>query len=175
MYGRILDYPLFHCRGEFFEVLLQLLQGMELMHVHGIVQGDVATQNIAMGESRVVHEGSHFCDTRTLRALRLLFVEKSLLSFPINYYFIDFGLASRNPAGTADATTVGYSGSWRKPIPELSATIPYNPFKTDVCRLGLTLQEAIEPNPAFELFNPLVKSMCNPDPGRRPSPTEALN
>ncbi|KAJ7054436.1 hypothetical protein C8F01DRAFT_490286 [Mycena amicta] len=190
VHGRRFNYPPFHCRGEFFHALFQLLQGMEFMHEHNIVHGqvtvldllcrsqscrDTAIQNIVMDETRVVPKGSHFMADRTHSGHSYLFSWKNRCSVsPVDYYYIDFGLTFHFPAGVKDATMVGYYGSWRKPIPELSATVPYNPFQVDVCRLGLTILEVIEPYPALADFIPLGKLMCDPDPTRRPTPTEAL-
>ncbi|KAJ6597799.1 hypothetical protein DFH09DRAFT_903879 [Mycena vulgaris] len=172
LYGRRFNYPPFHCRGEVFDALFQLLQGMEFMHEHNIVHGDAATQNIIMDEVRVVPKGSHFITERTHTGHSRLFSWNNRCSVsPVDYYYIDFGLTFYYPAGVNDATMVGYYGSWRKPIPELSATIPYNPFKVDVCRLGMTI---LDPYPALEDLAPLGKIMCDPDPSRRPTPTEAL-
>ncbi|KAJ7080928.1 hypothetical protein B0H15DRAFT_933066 [Mycena belliarum] len=175
MYGRRFDYPPFHCRGEFFEAFFQLLQGMEFMHEHNIVHGDAAIQNIIMDETRVVPKGSHFIADRTHSGHSRLFSWKDRCSVaPVDYYYIDFGLTFYFPAGVRNATMLGYYGSWREPIPELSATVPYNPFKVDVCRLGLTILEVIEPYPALADFIPLAKRLCDRDPNRRPTPTEAL-
>ncbi|KAJ7080930.1 hypothetical protein B0H15DRAFT_474123 [Mycena belliarum] len=175
MYGRRFHYPPFHCREELFDALSQLLQGMEFMHEHNIVHGDAAIQNIIMDETRVVPKGSHFLAERTHSGHSRLFSWKNRCSVaPVNYYYIDFGLTFHFPAGVNDATMVGYYGSWRKPIPELSATVPYNPFKVDVCRLGLTILRVIAPYPALADFAPLGNRMCDPDSSQRPTPTEAL-
>ncbi|KAJ7172959.1 kinase-like domain-containing protein [Mycena crocata] len=176
MYGRQFNYPPFHCRGEFFDALRQLLQGMEFMHEHQIVHGDVASQNIMMDETRVVPKGSHFIRDRTHRGHSRLFSWKNRCSVsPVDYHYIDLGLTFCFPAGVDDARMRGYCGSWRKEIPELSDTVPYNPFKVDICRLGLTVLEVIKPYPALEIFVPLGQTMCDPDPSRRPTATTALH
>ncbi|KAJ7080931.1 kinase-like domain-containing protein [Mycena belliarum] len=175
MYGRRIDYPPFHCRTEFFDALQQLLEGLEFMHAHNLVHGDIATQNIIMDESRVVPKGSHFCDSRTHYGHTPFFSWKNRCSVsPVDYYYIDFELTMHYPVGSQSAEAVGYYGSWRKPIPELSASVPYNPFKVDICRLGLTVLEIIKPYPALGIFVALGNAMCDPDPSRRPSAGEAL-
>ncbi|KAJ7172958.1 hypothetical protein C8R43DRAFT_677634 [Mycena crocata] len=99
MYGRRFHYPPFHCRGEFFYALRQLLQGMEFMHEHNIVHGDIATQNIIMNESRVVSNGSHFCNSDTHYGHSFLFSWRNRCSvMPVNYYYIDFELTRHYPA-----------------------------------------------------------------------------
>ncbi|KAJ7172957.1 hypothetical protein C8R43DRAFT_860885, partial [Mycena crocata] len=60
-------------------------------------------------------------------------------------------------------------------IPELSATVPYNPFEADICRLGLTIRDVSKHYPALEILVPLIDHMCHSDPSLRPSATEALS
>ncbi|KAJ7113253.1 kinase-like domain-containing protein [Mycena crocata] len=175
MYGRRFHYPPFHCRKEFFDALRQLLQGMEFMHEHNIVHGDAAAQNIMMDETLVVPKGSHFVRDRTHKGYSRLFTWTNRCSVsPVDYYYIDFGLTFVFSVGIDHAKMIGYCGRWRKQIPELSDTVPYNPFKVDICRLGLTILDVIKPYPALEIFVPLGRSMCDPDPSRRPTATTAL-
>ncbi|KAJ7172965.1 hypothetical protein C8R43DRAFT_874124 [Mycena crocata] len=176
MYGRRINYPPFHCRKEVFDAVRQLLQGMEFMHEHNIVHGDVATQNIIMDESRVVPNGSHFCKSRTHHGHSSLFSWRNRCSVsPVDYYYIDFELTTHYPIGNDHAEALGNYGSWRKPIPELSASVPYNPFKVDICRLGLTIRDIIKPYPALEIMMPLTDNMCHSDPSLRPSAREVLS
>ena len=54
---------------------------------------------------------------------------------PVPYYFIDFGLFSMfSPDDTSRLVTGVYGLD--KEVPELSATIPYDPFKVDIFILG---------------------------------------
>ena len=53
---------------------------------------------------------------------------------PVKYYFIDFGLSSRFQPGDS-FLVVGTQGRDKEP-PELSDTVPYNPFPLDVFVLG---------------------------------------
>lgn len=57
---------------------------------------------------------------------------------PPKYYFIDFGISSYFPPG-CDPLVVGRDGRDSE-VPELSDTVPYNPFKTDVFIIGNLLK-----------------------------------
>lgn len=54
---------------------------------------------------------------------------------PVKYYFIDFELSTRYPAGQIGILDVGVLGQDRS-VPESSNTVPYDPFKMDIYQLG---------------------------------------
>ena len=54
---------------------------------------------------------------------------------PLQYYFIDFESATYYPPEEKNPLCVGTTGQERS-VPELSETVPYNPFKLDVYQLG---------------------------------------
>lgn len=53
------------------------------------------------------------------------------LGLPVRYYFIDYGLSSRFPATATSRLVTGDDGR-DQDVPELSATVPYDPFPVDV-------------------------------------------
>ena len=57
----------------------------------------------------------------------------------VEYYFIDFGIAVRIPFGMDSKTTLGILGL-DQDVPELSDTVPYDPFKVDIFILGNLFQ-----------------------------------
>ncbi|KAJ7797973.1 hypothetical protein B0H13DRAFT_2168018 [Mycena leptocephala] len=59
-------------------------------------------------------------------------------------------------------------------IPELSNTIPYDPFKIDIYQLGRTILNVIKPYPGLWLFKELGDKMCARNPDDRPTPAQAL-
>ncbi|KAK6985010.1 hypothetical protein R3P38DRAFT_336570 [Favolaschia claudopus] len=61
-----------------------------------------------------------------------------------------------------------------KTIPELSLTVPYNPFKVNIFQLGLTMHNSIDTYPALKLFRPVADRMTSTDPNDRPEPAESL-
>ena len=54
---------------------------------------------------------------------------------PLKYFFIDFEMAVRFPPDEQNPLSIGRVGQERN-VPELSDTVPYNPFKLDVFQLG---------------------------------------
>ena len=54
---------------------------------------------------------------------------------PIKYYYIDFGISSYIPPGSPEKLVLGDYGRDRD-VPELSTSVPYDPFKVDVFILG---------------------------------------
>lgn len=54
---------------------------------------------------------------------------------PIKYYYIDFGISVHIPPDTHPKLAVGPYGRDRE-VPELSADIPYDPFKVDIFIIG---------------------------------------
>ena len=62
---------------------------------------------------------------------------------PLNYYFVDFEMAEYFPPGTDDRLCLGIYGQ-EKDVPEMSMTIPYDPFKLDVFQLGSAMTHLME-------------------------------
>jgi hypothetical protein len=58
---------------------------------------------------------------------------------PLKYYFIDFETSRQYSSDDQNPLCVGICGQARN-VPEMSETVPYNPFKLDVYQLGTTLQ-----------------------------------
>lgn len=54
----------------------------------------------------------------------------------VRYYFIDFGISSRDKD-----QVLGIDG--QEPAPELSATVPYDPYKLDVYVLGMAYRHLL--------------------------------
>jgi len=97
-----------------------------------------------MDETRVVPNGSHFARPESHDGTHhhLTWRHRCTVG-PVDYFYIDFGLSKWHPNGHESATAIGIVGQL-KDIPELSDTVPYNPFKLDICQLGRTILEVIE-------------------------------
>jgi len=59
-------------------------------------------------------------------------------------------------------------------IPELSLTVPYNPFYVDIFQLGLAMSRIIDVYPALEVFRTVSASMTVDDPLARATLEDAL-
>ncbi|KAJ7078440.1 kinase-like domain-containing protein [Mycena belliarum] len=174
-YCRVFNYPPFHCSNEFIEAMTQFLDGLQFMHQHNISHYDIAPQNMVMDESRVVPNGSHFFRPRTHTGFHGLFTWNNRCAVsPVDYYYIDFGLSLYFRDGKDTALYLGTLRTFPT-IPELSDTVPYNPFKVDIFQLGLTMEKLIDAYPDLENFRPVSQSMTAPVPGDRPTPADALS
>jgi hypothetical protein len=84
---------------------------------------------------------------------------------PVRYYFVDFGISIQIPREVYPKAAVGEFGLDRD-APELSATVPYDPFKLDVFILGnMYRKEIYAVCDLYFVMN--VHLMCS----RRNSPT----
>ncbi|KAJ6602660.1 kinase-like domain-containing protein [Mycena vulgaris] len=172
-YCRRSNYPPFHSRNEFLEAMNQFLEGLQFMHEHNIVHFDIAPQNMMMDETRAIPKGSHFSNPRTHTGFYDLFSWNDRCTVgPVDYYYIDFGLSLYFPDGEDAALYVGTLRTFPT-IPELSQTVPYNPFKVDIFQLGLTIHNLIDAYPDLEEFRPVAENMTAKNPNDRPNPLDA--
>lgn len=61
---------------------------------------------------------------------------------PVKYYFVDFGIAVRIPPDVQPKRALGDYGIDRE-VPELSVTVPYDPFKVDIFIVGNVFRKQI--------------------------------
>ncbi|KAJ6554567.1 kinase-like domain-containing protein [Mycena capillaripes] len=173
-YCREFDYPPFHCMNEFMEAMTQFLEGLQFMHEHNIAHFDIAPQNMVMDESRVIPNGSHFAQPDTHTGFYGLFSWNNRCTVsPVQYFYIDFGLSLYYPQGKDTAETCGSLRTFPT-IPELSDTVPYNPFTVDIFQLGLTIRKLINTYPDLEDFRPVADAMTATNPKDRPTPQASL-
>ena|ERR1700683_3197763 len=105
---------------------------------------DACLLNLMMDETRVVPKGSHFANRESHDGTDSHFTWRHRCTVsPVDYFYIDFGSSTWHPNGHENAMALGVVGQL-KDIPELSDTVPYNPFKLDICQLGRTIMEIIE-------------------------------
>lgn len=114
----------------------------------------------------------------------------SRAAVPINYYYIDFGISTRFAPDSPSKLVVGSWGLDWEP-PELSETVPYDPFKLDVFLIGnlmrrqfcdvriIALYTSNSLTDTFEqkylnltMLEPLMNRMVDQDPARRPTAAE---
>lgn len=70
---------------------------------------------------------------------RAPFVTRLATRPPVKYYYIDFGLSTKFEPEEATRLVLGRDGR-DQDVPELSDTIPYDPFKVDVFIVGNVLR-----------------------------------
>lgn len=102
-----------------------------------------------MDSTRVIPGGFHFVKTGSRDGTRFNLTWKHRCSVaPVDYYYIDLGLASCYPTGPDGAAVFGRYGQL-KDVPEFSDTVPFNPFKVDVYQMGRTILEIAEVSQLF--------------------------
>ena len=61
---------------------------------------------------------------------------------PVTYYFVDFGISTHFQREQDERLVVGEDGI-DKDVPELSPSVPYDPFKVDIFILGNVFRREI--------------------------------
>lgn len=62
------------------------------------------------------------------------------IDVPVKYYFIDFGISTQFAPDQHSRLVLGTDGLDDE-VPELSKTVPYDPFKTDIFIIGNLLRQ----------------------------------
>lgn len=96
---------------------------------------DCAYKNIMMDASALFPRGFHPVVQSALPDISAEAPALSRTAAPVNYFFIDFGISSHFPLDSSPRLVVGSSALDHEP-PELSCTVPYDPFKLDVFFIG---------------------------------------
>ncbi|KAH9478490.1 hypothetical protein JR316_0008945 [Psilocybe cubensis] len=157
---------------EVLELLEQLIQGIQFLHEHHIAHRDACCGNFLMDPTNVIpssfHHAANYCqpDGKT----RIIYRDRCAVA-PVKYYLIDFETARFFAPGTG---CVGYYGQV-KYVPEMSGTIPYDPFKLDVFQLGDVVDRFVQEYEGLDFLSPLAESMRYFDPELRPTATESLS
>ncbi|KAJ6473791.1 kinase-like domain-containing protein [Mycena sanguinolenta] len=175
-YCRRFNSPPFHCREEFVDAMTQYIEGLQFMHEHNIVHFDIAPQNMVMEESRLIPKGSHWYDPDSHSGFHGHFFSwknRCSLRPTIQYYYIDFGLSKHFPRGKESARIAVTLRTFPM-IPELSLTVPYNPFYVDIFQLGLAMSQIIDEYPALEDFRSIAASLTVDNPHARATLEDAL-
>jgi hypothetical protein len=102
-----------------------------------------------MDATRVIPSGFHHVSRHTHDGVdwdgENLTLRSRLSVQAVDYFFIDFGLSTRFPSFEERTFVTGKLGQ-NKTVPELSNTVPYDPFKVDIYQMGGIIQELVEVN-----------------------------
>ncbi|KAH9478402.1 hypothetical protein JR316_0008856 [Psilocybe cubensis] len=163
--------PFRHVR-EVLNALDQIMEGIVFLHEHRIAHRDACNLNFMMDPTDVIPSGFHFaCDWHQPDGVtRIHFRDRC--SFPqLRYYLIDFETAQIFPP---NSFTIGRYGQV-KDVPEMSETVPYDPFKLDVYQVGSLVKTLIELYEGLDFLVPLRDIMRCPNPELRPTASESLS
>ncbi|KAI0643711.1 hypothetical protein C8Q79DRAFT_1120662 [Trametes meyenii] len=173
-YLRWIDCPPFEYVEDMLECGEQILEGLVFLHDHGVAHRDCAYKNIMMDATAMYPKGFHpiregFLPDNSGQAPVL-----HRIDVPIKYYFIDFGISTRFSVNQQPRLVLGTQGLDDE-VPELSDTVPYDPFRTDVFIIGnLFQQQFLQRFSNARMLSSLVMRMVSKDPTRRPDAAEAL-
>ena len=105
---------------------------------------DACYFNLMVDPSKLCPEGFHFGDPRYRDDFRTpsRWLERRSVA-PLDYYFIDFELAEYFPPSLDNRLCIGFYGQ-NKNVPEMSLTVPYDPFKLDVFQLGGAMADLVK-------------------------------
>ncbi|KAI9063418.1 hypothetical protein FKP32DRAFT_1592487 [Trametes sanguinea] len=168
---RYIDSPPFETVEDVLECLDQVLEGLVFIHDHDVAHRDCAYKNVMMDASALFPQGFHPDMDYKLPDMSAPAPVLSRSVAPVRYYLIDFGISTRF---TPDMPrlVVGRDGLDQEP-PELSSTVPYDPFKLDVFLIGNLIRRRIyEKYSNLGMLEPLMNRMVDADPAKRSTAAE---
>ncbi|KAI9059871.1 hypothetical protein FKP32DRAFT_1093163 [Trametes sanguinea] len=167
-YLRPWNDPEFIMIGDVVDFVSQMLESLLFLHGHTVAHRDIAPQNVMMDGRSLYPHGHHpVWRDRSPDAIEDL-IPLARIDHPVKYYYVDFGLSVRFSPGESTLVVgdVGRDAS----VPELSSTVPYNGYKVDIYALGTFFEkELVQTYRDTEFLKPLVESMKQREPARRPT------
>ncbi|EJD38712.1 hypothetical protein AURDEDRAFT_139510 [Auricularia subglabra TFB-10046 SS5] len=156
--------------NELIDMMVQLFEGIVFLHKHGVAHRDCTGGNILQDSSSAfpgLRCHPWYCYMSEDMQTTYDPLPRYMCTF--RYYFIDFGVSSR------DEYLVTGSICRDASAPELSETVPYNPFKLDVYLIGNHfLEDYLNKYSNLEFLRPLLLHMTRRDPNGRPTAEESL-
>lgn len=166
--------PAFQYVKEIIDLVDQVLEGLVFLHEKGVAHRDCVLHNFLMDPGAMYPEGFHPVCTAYKRDYSGFADYLPRSAVGVKYYFADFGISVHMSDENRQTLVTGASGRDQDP-PELSATVPYDPFKLDIFIIGNMLkQEFCDRFSNTEFLRPLANRMTVADPRSRPSAEEAL-
>ncbi|KIO18908.1 hypothetical protein M407DRAFT_31417 [Tulasnella calospora MUT 4182] len=165
---REINSPDFDSIPEVLDLVQQTLEGLAFLHENEVAHRDCSFGNILMDARALFPVLWHPQSSIVTPQGRMITKTRSRTEVGgVRYYFIDFGLSTRG-----ENLTTGFAGNER--APELSNTIPYDPYRLDLYILGKVYQEKLlDEFINVEFLQPLIDRMTASNPADRPSAAEA--
>jgi len=168
------DFPPFQYVKEIMDFVDQVLEGLAFIHEKGIAHRDCVMHNFLMDADAMYPEGFHPVKQMYKRDYSgwATYIPRSVAG--VRYYFADFGISTHLPEENPQKLVTGVKGRDQQP-PELSETVPYDPFKLDIFIIGNMLRQEFCDNLSnVEFLRSLAQWMTHTDPEQRPTANEAL-
>ncbi|KAH9478393.1 hypothetical protein JR316_0008847 [Psilocybe cubensis] len=148
------------------------LIGVQFLHEHQIAHRDACILNFMMDPTNVLPKGFHHANASCQPDGKtpIEFNDRCLVG-TVRYYLIDYETADIFPPGTL---CIGRYGQ-EKDVPEMSDTVPYDPFKLDVYQVGCVIRTLIEEYEGLDFLAPVRDSLTCQSPETRPTATESLS
>ena len=104
---------------------------------------DCSLKNVLLDASRMYPLGFHPVEDTYLDDITTTAPVIPRLEAGAKYYFVDYGISSYFPAGSQRELVLGVAGR-DQDVPELSNSVPYDPFKVDIFTVGNVLRSEIQ-------------------------------
>lgn len=171
---RLIDSPEFETVDNLIDCADQLLEGLVFLHDHGVAHRDCTYRNILMEATALFPKSFHPVYDELLPDGYTPAPILSRICVPVKYYYVDFGISVFIPPDVHPKLAIGPHGR-DKEVPELSETVPYDPFKVDIFILGNFFRRYFyDKFSNVDFFLPLIRSMTQEVPTSRPTAAEAL-
>ncbi|CAL1702594.1 unnamed protein product [Somion occarium] len=173
---RPIDNPAFESVDELLDFGDQILEGLVFLHEHDVAHRDCSSGNLLMDATSMYPQGFHPVNLAAQPSFhgRASYVSRSSAPKPVRYFYVDFGYSVHIPPSAPEKLVVGDLGRDQAP-PELSAEVPYDPFKLDIFLIGNVFRKQFyQKYTNVDFLVPFIISMTERDPAVRPSASEAL-
>ncbi|TEB23476.1 hypothetical protein FA13DRAFT_1694317 [Coprinellus micaceus] len=175
---RPFDSPKFETKGEAIQFLDEFVTGVSFLHRHRIIHGDISINNVMMDASEMYPEGFHpVVKDNKLDWSGEVEPQGTRTEKPPKYYLLDFGLARQYEE---DQPHHVWGPGTDTSVPEFQTGNPHpiDSFAVDVYCVGNMIRtEFLDGDPqrpgrngyyGFDFLRPLVTSMTQQDPSKRP-------
>ena len=118
---------------------------------------DCSLKNVLLDAIHMYPLGFHPVEDIYLDDITTLAPVITRLEAGAKYYFVDYGISSYFPAGSQRELVLGVAGR-DQDVPELSNSVPYDPFKVDIFTIGNVLRSEIQ---AVSFHSPRLISLSH--------------
>lgn len=168
--------PPFVFVDEVLDFIQQSLEGLVFLHRAGVAHRDCSNLNLMFDATAMYPEGFHpYVHFVKRSGFGLVDDHLNRADVPsIRYYFTDFGISTHFKHSSQKHLVTGRRCQ-DQTVPELSDTVPYDPFKTDVYILGnVYKRRLIDVYSNLSFLIPLTYEMTKSGPRSRASAEKSL-